>query len=158
MNILIAVDGSKFSEAAVVACRQIVADAKNARFKIVSANEFPVMIAADPFGAATAGCYDRIESEGQQAAKRFVENAAAQLRALFPRATLDLTTQATSGSPVQVIVEEAEKWAADLIVIGSHGYGFWSRALLGSVSGSIVQNAACSVLVVRTPKESKELE
>lgn len=157
-NILIATDGSKFSDAAIDACRHITADAEKAHFKIISVVEFPVMVAADTFVGATAECYDRIESEGHLAAKEFVEAAAARLRALFPQATLDLTTQTIDGSPVRVIVEEAESWAADLIVIGSHGYNFWSRALLGSVSGSIVQNAACSVLVVRIPKESEELE
>ena len=40
--------------------------------------------------------------------------------------------------------------APDLIVVGSHGRGFWGR-LLGSVSDGVVHHAPCSVLVVRKP-------
>jgi nucleotide-binding universal stress UspA family protein len=36
-----------------------------------------------------------------------------------------------------------------LIVLGSHGYGFVRRMLLGSVAGAVVANAPCSVQVVR---------
>ena len=46
-------------------------------------------------------------------------------------------------------IEEAQNWGADLIIVGSHGYGFWSRALLGSVSNAVINHAPCSVLVVR---------
>jgi nucleotide-binding universal stress UspA family protein len=48
-----------------------------------------------------------------------------------------------------VILEEAERWDADLIVLGSHGYGLWQRFLLGSVSQAVVSHARCSVEVVR---------
>ena len=62
-----------------------------------------------------------------------------------------LTTEVLCGPPAQEIVQQAEDWGADLVVVGSHGYGFWSRALLGSVSNSVVHHAPCSVLVVRKP-------
>jgi nucleotide-binding universal stress UspA family protein len=48
-----------------------------------------------------------------------------------------------------VILDEAEKWKADLIVVGSHGYPAWERLLLGSVSQAVVSHAKCSVEVVR---------
>jgi nucleotide-binding universal stress UspA family protein len=48
-----------------------------------------------------------------------------------------------------VILDEAESWGADLIVVGSHGYRAWERFLLGSVSQSVVSHAKCSVEVVR---------
>jgi len=54
------------------------------------------------------------------------------------------------GSPDGRIVETAEEMAADIIVIGSHGYKQWERLLLGSVSDSVVHHAPCSVLVVRS--------
>ena len=61
-----------------------------------------------------------------------------------------MTAEVLDGSPQRVLIEKAAEWGADLIVTGSHGYGFWSRALLGSVSNSVVHHAPCSVLVVRT--------
>jgi nucleotide-binding universal stress UspA family protein len=53
-----------------------------------------------------------------------------------------------NGPAAKEIIDKAERWRADLIVVGSHGYGFWGR-LLGSVSNYVVHNAPCSVLVVR---------
>ena len=53
------------------------------------------------------------------------------------------------GSPRPVILDEAESWGADLIVLGSHGYSAWKRFLLGSVSQAVVSHAKCSVEVVR---------
>lgn len=150
MKILISTDGSKFSQAAIDECLQIVTNPEKTLFKIISAVEFPPLIAADPFVGASADCYNRIEEAGCVLAREFLDESAARLRGLFPNSTLDVSTEVLDGAPARVIVEAAEKWSADLIVTGSHGYGFWSRAMLGSVSGAILHHAPCSVLVVRT--------
>jgi nucleotide-binding universal stress UspA family protein len=47
----------------------------------------------------------------------------------------------------------AEKEGAELIVMGSRGLGCIRRALMGSVSDSIVHHAHCPVLVVRPEKK-----
>lgn len=52
------------------------------------------------------------------------------------------------GAPAQVVVDLAEELHADLIVLGSHGYGVLDR-LLGTTAARIVNHARCSVLVVR---------
>jgi nucleotide-binding universal stress UspA family protein len=54
-----------------------------------------------------------------------------------------------AGSPAEALVEEAEKWKADLILVGSHGRGALRRLILGSVSHSIISHATCSVRVGR---------
>jgi len=46
-------------------------------------------------------------------------------------------------------VQEAREWGADLIVVGSHGYGPLRSVLLGSVARSVLTEAPCSVLVAR---------
>ncbi len=51
--------------------------------------------------------------------------------------------------PAERIVALAEEIRADLIVIRSRGFGGMKRALLGSVSDSVVRHAHCPVLVVR---------
>ena len=53
----------------------------------------------------------------------------------------------------QQIVQVAEDIAAGLIIMGSRGLGGVRRALMGSVSDSVVQHAHCPVLVVRPEKE-----
>ena len=48
-----------------------------------------------------------------------------------------------------VIVEEARRWPADLIVIGTHGRSGFSRILFGSVAEGVVHTADVPVLLVR---------
>ena len=67
----------------------------------------------------------------------------------FDRETLRIETVVREGDAGSEIIAEAETWPADLIVVGSHGYGFWGRTFYGSVSDAVSQHASCSVLVVR---------
>ncbi|KAJ8492064.1 hypothetical protein OPV22_013785 [Ensete ventricosum] len=53
------------------------------------------------------------------------------------------------GDPRDVICQVVEKLGADLLVIGSHGYGFIKRSFLGSVSDHCARNAKCPVLIVK---------
>jgi nucleotide-binding universal stress UspA family protein len=55
----------------------------------------------------------------------------------------------------EAIVHLAEDIGADLIVIGSRGFGGLKRALLGNVADSVVRHAHCPVLIVR-PVESAD--
>jgi nucleotide-binding universal stress UspA family protein len=48
-----------------------------------------------------------------------------------------------------VIVEEARRWPADLIVIGTHGRSSFSRVLFGSVAEGVVHTADVPVLLIR---------
>ena len=56
------------------------------------------------------------------------------------------------GSPHAEIVKLADDIGAGLIVVGSRGLGGIRRALIGSVSDSVVRHAHCPVLVVREEK------
>lgn len=53
-----------------------------------------------------------------------------------------------TGDPAGELLQAAETDQADLIVTGSHGHGFLSRMLLGSVATGIIRGAKCSVLAV----------
>ena len=57
------------------------------------------------------------------------------------------------GSPAAEIVALAEELEAGLVVVGSRGLGGLRRALMGSVSDSVVRHAHCPVMVVRKEKE-----
>lgn len=149
MKVLMATDGSKFSRTAIEKGCEIIGGGENISVKVISAVATPYMAASEPF-AVSADYYRDLQGELMKSAKKNVEEAEAKIRASLPDA--DVTTQVFVGSPDQTIVEEAQNWGADLIVVGSHGYGFWSRALLGSVSNSVLNHAPCSVLVVRGVK------
>ncbi len=52
------------------------------------------------------------------------------------------------GTPWDAICQEAKRIGAELIIIGSHGYGALDR-ILGTTAAKVVNHAECSVLVVR---------
>jgi nucleotide-binding universal stress UspA family protein len=151
MKIILSTDGSDFSKAAIEFCRNVIFDSKTTSLKIISAVENPTPITAEPY-AMSAEFYGQIVETVNKRAREYVEQAKLQVDLLFPEGFKEVSVEVIAGSPEQVIVETAESWGADLIIVGSHGYGFWSRALIGSVSNSIVNHAPCSVLVVRTKK------
>ncbi|KAK8633572.1 hypothetical protein V6N13_014417 [Hibiscus sabdariffa] len=57
-----------------------------------------------------------------------------------------------SGDPRDVICQFADEIKADVLVLGTHGYGLIKRAFLGSVSTHCAQNVKCPVLIVKKPK------
>jgi nucleotide-binding universal stress UspA family protein len=52
----------------------------------------------------------------------------------------------------ETIIDSAEEWNADLIVLGSHNHSEAHRFLLGSVAESVARHAPCSVEIVRPSK------
>lgn len=147
MKILLATDGSPCSERALkeVARRPWPADSQ---VRVVSVVEPPAPLAAEPY-MALASYFEEVEALKRKEAGAALEAAAEKLRA----GGLQVSTEALTGSAKRCIVEEAEAWGADLIVVGSHGYKSWERMLLGSVSQSVAAHASCSVEIVRCPKE-----
>lgn len=55
-----------------------------------------------------------------------------------------------TGHPVDVIVEEAGRWEADIVVVGTRGNRGLSRFMVGSVAEGVLRRAGCPVLVVRS--------
>lgn len=145
MKILLATDGSDFSKKAV---KTVCADfaGKVDAFRIVSVFEAFAPMAAEPF-AVSAEYYQQLEKAAKEQAEGFAKEAEQELRKVFPDA--EFTTQVVMGSPNRVIVDSAAEFGTDLIVVGSHGRGFWGRVMLGSVSDAVLHHAPCSVLVVR---------
>lgn len=66
---------------------------------------------------------------------------------------LKVSTHVSQGSPKEEIVEQAERWHADLVMVGSHGHGPLGRFLLGSVASSVAVHAPCSVEIVRPRRD-----
>ena len=71
---------------------------------------------------------------------------------------LHVTASLLEGWPPEAIVQEAERFGADLVVLGSHGSGPLRRFFLGSVSQYVAHRAPCSVLIVRRPVGSSLVE
>ncbi len=148
MKILLAVDGSACSDAAVeeVTKRPWPPESE---VKVITAAETPAIVGMEPW-APSPEYFEELEKSIREAAKVVIESALLKLKTGEDK-TLKVSGEIIQGPPRQVIVEEAEHWGADLIVMGSRGLGTWNRLLLGSVSNSVVHHAKCSVEVVRKP-------
>lgn len=147
MKILIATDGSEFSRAAIEKACEAVIIPEN-EVKIVSVYEDYASAAAEPF-TVSAEYVKEMNRLGHENSAQAATQAEETIRACFPDAEIAISTKVAKGAPARAIVEEAEDWGADMIVMGSHGYGFWGRAVLGSVSNSVINHAPCSVFIVR---------
>ena len=147
MKILLAIDGSPCSETAVaeVARRPWPDDSQ---LRVVSVVEPPGALTAEPY-MGIGGYFEEVERLKRQQADEILQRAAGTLRGGAGTAQMGIATEALTGSPKRTIVEEAEEWGADLIVVGSHGYHTWERMLLGSVSQSVAAHALCSVEIIR---------
>ena len=145
MKILLAVDGSKYSESAVKEVIQRRWPAGTEVHILSVAHPFPFML--DPILITTAAHIESLENERQRASND-VAKFAQQMTENAPG--LKVSTQVLEGSPKKVITEEAERWSADLIVVGSHGYGPVGQFLLGSVAQAVAVHAPCSVEIVRS--------
>ena len=81
------------------------------------------------------------------AARMMVEWAERELRAIG----LQVSVAIEKGDPERVLIEEAQKWKADSIFVGSRKFdGTFERFWLGSVSTALVTKAHSSVEVVRS--------
>jgi nucleotide-binding universal stress UspA family protein len=146
MRILLAIDGSTYSQTA--------AD-EVARRPWPSNSTIRVMSVIQPYTppateVVLAGAtLDDIRRQQASTAEQLTGRAVDALT----RTGLVTETVVREGDPRSAIVDEAEEWGADLIVVGSHGRTGLTRWLLGSVAQAVVGHAPCSVEVVR-PSES----
>jgi nucleotide-binding universal stress UspA family protein len=148
MKVLLATDGSEHSEAAVdeIVNRHFPANSEVRVISVVALPSFPVV------PGAGVSFYGEAEKPARDLARAAVEKAAVKLRESNQSDKPKVTTEVLSGSPKLAILEEAEAFGADLIVVGSHGSGAIERFLLGSVSQAVALHAKCSVEIVRSPK------
>lgn len=145
MKILIATDGSSYSKAMIkdFANRPL---ASNTKVKIITAYEGTALMNTSSMGVMTE-FYVAVDTNSSNLAEKIVEKAATVIRNKNPELTIE--TAVIEGTPKNVILDEAESFGADLIILGSHGYGAIDRFLLGSVSQSVALHAKCSVEIVR---------
>ncbi len=152
MRVLLAYDGSAGAEAA----RELLGHLRlpaGAVVAVVAALES----APDLFGAPETGL---IPGDSGEAERRLVKDLDRQLwnvGALLRAPDRGCEARVLRGRPASALVDEAKRWEADLIVIGSRGHGPLESLLLGSVSAEVVDHAPCPVLVVRHPTARRML-
>lgn len=145
MKLLIAIDGSSCSDAAVLeVCRRPWPEGTEVRIITVDAP-----LREDLSRGRSASMFDEINDQLRAEARKYLNDAVDVFRRCAPG--LYVTSVLREGHPKDTILDEAEAWGADLIVVGSHGYGAIKRLFLGSVSLAIATNARCSVEIIRVP-------
>ena len=75
----------------------------------------------------------------------------ASVREALPDSDVEIERRTIQGEPAGVLVDESRN--ADLLVVGSRGYGGFVGLLLGSVSQQCAQHAECPVVIVHAKRE-----
>ena len=145
-RILLATDGSSHAELAAMKAVDL-AKSTGARLQVVAVGRtFPAAV----YDVYTEAWREDLRREAQEvldAQVKKIEEAGG---------TVAIAHLKMNERRDEAIVHLAEEIDADLIVIGSRGFGGLKRALLGNVADSVVRHAHCPVLVVR-PSEGTSL-
>lgn len=147
MKILLATDGSDHSIAAIEELARMPFPTGTKVHIVAAFENTPLITSAPAPMGGLAGGYEETGEIVKKLSENILNQAAELLKKKNP--DLSISTAAINGVPKHVILEEAEKFGADLIVVGSHGHGTIGRFLLGSVSHAVSVHAQCSVLIVR---------
>lgn len=141
-NILVATDGSRYSNAAVSEAIRIA--------KRCGGNLIVVSVAA----SESISPLDIVHSQMQQgliADKEIkeAENNIKKAKDLTGKEGVKAEGLVLSGRPYEAIVDTAKEKKADLIIVGSYGRTGIERLLMGSVTERVIGHAECAVLVVK---------
>ncbi|CEG58347.1 universal stress protein [Legionella fallonii] len=144
-NIMLAIDGSKVSDSLVEEVIKLTKD-QDVNLRIIHVlDESFVHYGGPSFDYLSLIAHWR--EEGQN----ILDNAS---RIITSQSSIKVETSLLELKPLQgrvaeVIAEEAKKWPADLLVIGTHGRRGFSRLFLGSVAENIIRIATTPLLLVR---------
>jgi nucleotide-binding universal stress UspA family protein len=144
MRILIAVDGSTPSELA----RDLAAGIPwppASTLRVVAALEIGGALFGAPWYAVAPANADELEERYLHELDEYVAKTATRLQ----ERERSVQWAVIRGRAATAIVEEARRFGADLVIVGSRGHGALEEMLLGSVSAEVVDHAPCPVLVAR---------
>jgi nucleotide-binding universal stress UspA family protein len=146
-KILLATDGSREAKLAFASAAEL-SQKTGSELHIVYVGHMPLLSYESP-GATTLDpdLWRRMQEDAEQEARTKLDEQAQRVREESGGEVAE--AHARLGRPDVEIVGLADELGAGLIVLGSRGLGPLRRALMGSVSDSVVRHAHCPVLVVR---------
>jgi nucleotide-binding universal stress UspA family protein len=145
-RILVATDGSEEAKLALTTSADL---AKSTNSELHIAYVFPTTVQRpfpNPITARPAEVLEHELEEAMDQAQSFLDREVEQVKGEGVKVA---DTHLVRGRPDRELVHISEEIDAGLIVMGSRGLGGVRRALMGSVSDSVVRHAHCPVLVVR---------
>ena len=136
-NILVPTDGSDYSFYAAEHAAYLA--------KTLGAKLYALNVVNEPLAFHAGIHYAESKAEMEDSAR----DAVRKIKTLCDAAGVDCEEMIVQGEPKEQIVAVARRINADCIVIGSLGMSALERALIGSVSDSVLRHAPCPVLMVR---------
>jgi nucleotide-binding universal stress UspA family protein len=149
MRLLLAIDDSTYSEAAVKAVMTQFRPA-DAEVRVFNAVDWVSDMPSSYMFAQGATCEQDLLASRDGSFKK-AEQLVGQVAHRLAEAGFKATTTTPERDPRRGIIDCATEWKADLIVMGSHGRRGLDRLLLGSVAEAVLRHAPCSVEIVRLP-------
>ena len=148
LKIGIAIDGSGFGRAAAryVLKHRKLFGARPSVTLIHVANDFAGALMPDMAGIALPA-YSTDDVRAMQ--KRAFEAAMRPVRTLFAKARVAAEEVCLAGNPGDELAAYARKQKLDVLVLGSHGYGAFKAAIMGSVATRVAANCDIPLLLVR---------
>ena len=144
-KILIATDGSKYSNAAA---SEAVAIAKRCGANLIAASVVPYETIS-PLGIVHSEMqWELVTEESRKAAESNIKN----VKEIAEKEDVKIEELILEGRPYEAIINAAKEKRVDLIVVGSHGRTGLDRLLMGSVTERVIGHADCAVLVVKVSK------
>jgi len=152
MRILVAYDGSSGADA-------VLTDLQRAGFSndveaiVLSVADVCMWPTSDPDANRTMPALASVEKAHRQAlqaveqARALATKASTRLRDCFPG--WRVSAESRGDSAAWAIIQKADQWKADLVIVGSHGRSALGNLFLGSVSQKVIAETACSVRVAR---------
>ena len=152
-RILVATDGSETSDLAVEQAARLAKD-QRAQLRIVHVVEQSrlAFAAAGPVAVDLEGILEALRKAGQEALDR---SRAQARRAGVDAETAIIGDDAVDDRVAVILAQEAKRWNADLIVLGTHGRRGIDHLLMGSVAEAVARIAPAHVLLVRSKPSGK---
>jgi nucleotide-binding universal stress UspA family protein len=146
-SVTVALDGSPNAEAALTYLSRLPlpADVTVTLIAVVEPMQYPPATPEMFVGPAIELAMQEYEVERRAELSAVLSAAAERMRSLGGRVRPVIGV----GRAADAILREVGEQGSDLIVVGARGLGRFERALLGSVSESVLRGARCPVLVVR---------
>ncbi len=141
-NIILATDGSKYSENAVEYAVELakISEARISAIYVVDTGAFATI----PMDAAWENMYELLKKEGSE--------ATGKVEAEGQKSDVEVECFVVEGHPAEEILKLSETIPADLIVMGTLGKRGLDRFLLGSVAEKVSRNSKVPVMIVRGEK------
>jgi len=150
MKILLAIDDSRFSEPAIKAVIARCHDG-DTEVRVLQVVNPPSLLSLDDKGGYDSALAEDWDEETRRA-NVLVGKTADTLRSHG----ITVTTSVEQGDSESTIIRAAEKWHADLIVLGAQGRTGLGRLWMDGVPPAVASRARCSVEIVRIPPGREE--